>query len=126
MLPRFRKKRIPAPEPEPEREAPKPGVGKQTIVAPGNFLALYEKVIEGKKPTRRPRDRKNIKNFGHSEDPEQSLTTNKRKRRNPHEGGTGLIAKISNDRGNREAPKAGELKGDGFWYQLGDGAKAAG
>ena len=101
------KKRIPVPEPEPEREAPTPKVGKQTIVTPGNVLALYEKVIEGKKPTRRPRDRKKTKNFGHSEDSEQSLTTNKRKRRNPHEGGTGLIAKISNDRGDTETPKAG-------------------
>ncbi|CUS14854.1 unnamed protein product [Tuber aestivum] len=51
-------KRSPAKEPEPGKRIPKPKGEKQTVVTSENVLALYEKMIEGKKPARKPRDRK--------------------------------------------------------------------
>ncbi|KAG0131127.1 methyltransferase-domain-containing protein [Tuber indicum] len=88
-------KRFPAKKPEPEKETPKSKGEKQTVVTSENVLVLYEKIIEGKKPAKKPRDRKKSRKPAKADPSEVAALTVAKKRSRPHdeEGGEGLTSK---------------------------------
>ncbi|RPA90895.1 hypothetical protein L873DRAFT_1782055 [Choiromyces venosus 120613-1] len=91
--------RFPISEAEPAKEIPKPKAEKQTVVTPENVLALYEKVIEGKKPAKKPRDRKRSKKSAKADPLEDPSPTTAQKRSKPHdeEDGEGVAPKTIKD-----------------------------
>ncbi|PWW74665.1 hypothetical protein C7212DRAFT_365070 [Tuber magnatum] len=78
-------KRFPAKESEPGKEIPRPKGEKQTVVTSENVLALYEKVIEGKKPAKKPRDRKRSRKSAKPDPSEVASLAVARKRSKPHD-----------------------------------------
>jgi len=78
----------------PAKEIPKPKGEKQTVVTPENVLALYEKMIEGKKPAKKSKDRKRGRKSERRDPSKEPPLVLAKKRSKPHdeEDGKGLIS----------------------------------
>jgi len=76
----------------PAKEIAKPKREKQTVVTPENVLMLYEKVIEGKKPAKKLKDRKRGRKSAKKDPSEEAPLALAKKRSKPHdeEDGEGL------------------------------------
>lgn len=88
----------------PAKEIPKPKGEKQTVVTPENVLVLYEKMIEGKKPAKKSKDRKRSRKSAKRDPSEEAPLALAKKRSKPHDEQDGEGLTPEND-GQTAPPK---------------------